>query len=331
MENKISIIIPAYNKEKYISKTLDSVLAQTYKNMEIVIVNDGSKDNTAEIIDNYAKKFPNVKVVHKENEGVTKTRIRGILEASGEWVGFVDADDYIEPTMFELLMNNALKYEADISHCGCQMEAEDGSSTTYFHNTGRLVVQNKNEALKDILSGTVYEPSLCNKIFKKNLFNKMIHDSLMDTSIKINEDLLMNYWAFKESEKSVFEDVCPYHYISTENSASKTKFTIDPLKVMKILYEDVSDEFKDMLLSRITGQLVIYSSMSLNKQKEIRKPHRKAARKELRQRLKSILKAKISSKVKVMALWAAIWPWSYRFVRITHAKLKGTYNEYMIN
>ncbi len=329
--NNLSIIIPVYNKEKYISQTLESVLAQTYKNIEIVIVDDGSKDNTASIIDNYSKKYSSVKVIHQENSGVTTARINGIKAASGEWIGFVDADDYVEPEMFETLINNALKYNADISHCGCQMVSQDGKERTYFYNTGKIAVQNNEDALRDIVSGCVYEPGLWNKIFRKELFYNLINNNLMDTSIKITEDLLMNYWLFKEAKLSVFEDVCLYHYISTANSASKAKFTVDPLKVLKIIYEDIDDSLKDIILSRIIRYLIIYSTMSLKYDKELRKPHRDSARKELRSRLSKALKASIGSKVKIMALWTAIWPWSYGSFHKMYAKLTGKYNEYSLN
>jgi glycosyltransferase involved in cell wall biosynthesis len=327
----LSVIIPVYNKEKYITKTLESVLAQTYKSIEIVIVNDGSKDNTASIINDYSEKYSSIKVIHQENSGVTTARINGIKAASGEWIGFVDADDYVEPEMFETLMKNAEKHNVDISHCGCQMVSEDGKDRTYFYNTGKIVVQNNEEALRDLVSGSVYEPSLCNKIFRKSLFSNLINNNLMDKSIKINEDLLMNYWLFKESNGSVFEDVCLYQYISTANSASKTKFTTDPLKVLKIIYEDINDGLKDLILSRIIYQLINYCTMSLKKDKEIRKPHRTSARKELRSRLGTALKSSIGTKVKIMALWVAIWPWSYGAFHKLYAKATGRYNEYSLN
>ena len=115
MDNKISIIIPAYNIEQYIGATLDSVLAQSYSNLEVIVVDDGSRDGTGNVIDRYAQKDHRIIAIHKENGGVTSARLRGVAEASGEWIGFVDGDDYIEPQMYERLLENALKYNADIS------------------------------------------------------------------------------------------------------------------------------------------------------------------------------------------------------------------------
>ena len=116
MSDKISIIIPAYNIENYISATLDSVLAQSYKNIEVIVVNDGSTDKTGEIIDSYAEKDSRIKAIHKENGGVSSARIAGINASSGEWIGFVDGDDFVEQEMFEHLLKNALDNNADISH-----------------------------------------------------------------------------------------------------------------------------------------------------------------------------------------------------------------------
>ena len=115
MNEKISIIIPAYNASKYIIRTLDSICNQTYKNLEIIVVDDGSSDNTLEICKEQSEKDNRIKVFHKKNEGVTLARDMGISLATGELIGFIDADDTIDPKMYECLYNNLVKYDADIS------------------------------------------------------------------------------------------------------------------------------------------------------------------------------------------------------------------------
>lgn len=241
----ISVIVPAYNLENYISRTLDSILAQTYTDFEIIVVNDGSNDNTGNIIDKYAKENPGkVNSIHIENSGVTKARLAGIREAQGDWIGFVDGDDVIEPDMYEHLMNNAIQYNADISHCGYRMVFDDGR-VNYFHNTGIIDEQNRHKGLVDLLDGSMVEPGLCNKLFRKSLFCSIINENLMDEHVKINEDLLMNYILFSNAEKSVFEDFCPYHYIVRKTSASRQNFKkyiiYDPIKVKRKIIE-LSDE-----------------------------------------------------------------------------------------
>lgn len=241
----ISVIVPAYNLENYISRTLDSILAQTYNDIEIIVVNDGSNDNTGSIIDKYAKENPGkVNAIHIENSGVTKARLVGVCEAQGDWIGFVDGDDVIEDDMYEHLMNNAIQYNADISHCGYRMVFDDGR-VNYFHNTGKIIKQDRDKGLTDLLNGSMVEPGLWNKLFRKTLFDNIINGHLMDEKIKINEDLLMNYILFSNADKSVFEDFCPYHYIVRRTSATRqnlNKYKIyDPIKVKRKIIE-LSDE-----------------------------------------------------------------------------------------
>ena len=129
----ISIIVPAYNIENYIGRCLDSLLHQVYEKLEIVVVNDGSIDDTGRIIDQYADMDQRIVPLHKANGGVFSARLAGIEKATGEYIGFVDGDDYIEPEMFGRLLKNAMKYNTDISHCGYQMVFPD--RIDYYYNT----------------------------------------------------------------------------------------------------------------------------------------------------------------------------------------------------
>lgn len=237
MDDLLSIVIPAYNIEKYISRCLDSLINQTYHNLEIIVVNDGSTDNTSIIIDEYSHKDKRIIPIHKDNEGVSIARLVGMKKANGSYVGFVDGDDVVDNDMFELLMNNAKKYDADISHCGYVMDFPDGHSDMYY-GTNKIIIQDNKTGLKDLLLGEFVEPGLWNKIYKKNLIINYINNVNMDYSIRNLEDLLVNYFMFKESNLSVYQDVCKYHYTLRKSSAAtginKNKFT-DPLKVMKLL------------------------------------------------------------------------------------------------
>ena len=113
----ISVIVPVYNVEKYLGKCVDSILAQTYENLEIILVEDGTKDNSGAICDAYAAKDSRIRVIHKENGGLSSARNAGMDIARGEYFGFVDSDDWIEPKMYETLLNLAEKYHADLV-CG---------------------------------------------------------------------------------------------------------------------------------------------------------------------------------------------------------------------
>ena len=151
MNDLISVVVPAYNIEKYIERCIKSILSQTYSNLEIIIVDDGSTDNTASIIDQYALKDTRIIPIHKKNGGVSSARTEGINRASGDWIGFVDGDDVIEENMYEVLINNAKKYDADISHCGYQMIFPDGH-IDYYYNTKCIEVQDNTKALEELLS-----------------------------------------------------------------------------------------------------------------------------------------------------------------------------------
>ena len=327
----ISIIIPAYNIESYLPATLDSVLSQVYDNIEVIVVDDGSTDGTGKILDCYAGVDGRVKAIHKENGGVTSARLRGVAEAKGEWIGFVDGDDLIEPNMYQRLLENAMKYNADISHCGYQMVFP--SRVDYYYNTGKLVEQSRETGLRDLLSGGFVEPGLWNKLYRRELFTELMQK--MDFSIKINEDVLMNYWLFKASRKAVFEDICPYHYILRPGSAATSKINLnklrDPLKVTKAILADADTPLHPVILARLAGQLIAGASMDAKEQPELVKPYRSECRKELRQRLGSILNcAECSIKLKLMALFTAVWPAGYGLVHQLYAKARGTDNKYEI-
>lgn len=254
----ISIIVPAYNVERYVKKTIESILKQTYTNIEVICVDDGSKDNTFQKLKSVAASDKRVRIFTKENEGVTKAREFGFEQAQGEYIGFVDADDIVEPDMFERLFQNMKKFDTDISHCGYVIDKLDGGKE-YFYNTGRLAKQDTAEGVKALLHGS-FEPGLCNKLYHYTLLHRLFHSGVMDYSIKMNEDVLMNYYLFKEARSSVLEDVCLYHYVKREGSATMSTYnrreSWDRIKVKSIIYEDaVGSEFeidaKVVLLEKI--------------------------------------------------------------------------------
>lgn len=165
--HKISVIIPAYNVEKYLEKCLESVVNQTLKDIEVILINDGSKDNTWNIIESFSNKYQNIKVFNKPNTGVADTRNFGLSKVTGEYIGFLDSDDYIEPTMFEELYNKAKSNDFDVCVCDAYIVA---NKQTYI-DSGVNKDLFKSE-IKSIFS-TLY-PVLWNKIYKKELFNDLL-------------------------------------------------------------------------------------------------------------------------------------------------------------
>lgn len=218
MNDLISVIVPAYNIAPWLSRCLDSILAQTYKNLEIIVIDDGSTDETSQIIDEYAKKDSRVVAVHQNNAGLVAVRNRGIELASGDWIGFVDGDDAIEPDMYARLLENALEYNADISHCGVRFCFPDGHDELHY-GTGKIKLQSNYDGLKDLLEGTLIEPGVWNKLYRASL----MPNSCLDETVLNNEDLLRNFVLFKRAKQSVFDDFCGYRYYQREGSMSKDK------------------------------------------------------------------------------------------------------------
>lgn len=265
MNNKlISVIVPVYNLENYIKRCLKSIQNQTYRNIEIIVVDDGSIDDSWNVINRIAKEDNRIIPIHKENGGVSSARMLGLANANGEWIGFVDGDDEIEEDMYEVLINNAFECNADISHCGYKMIFNDGRITS-FYDTKVKKIQDNTTGVIDLLEGDLIEPGLWNKLYKKSLFE----DIELDTNIKINEDLLLNYYLFKNSQLSIFEDLTKYHYLIRDNSASRSKLNdykiYDPIRVKEVILNDADDEYKSTAQKVFLRTLIyVYNSLIIN-------------------------------------------------------------------
>lgn len=335
-DTTISIIIPAYNVENYIESCLESVVNQTYKSLEIVIVDDGSTDNTAAIIDKYAAEDTRIVVIHKYNSGVTEARLKGVEAATGEYIGFLDSDDEIEPNMFETLLENAVNYGADISHCGYQMMFPDGR-VDYYYGTDRIVFQDKLTGLRDLLEGSFIEPGLWNKLYKRSLFTDILSNNKMDTSIKINEDLLMNYFLFQNSHLAVFYDKCFYHYKVHKNSAATSELNenklLDPLRVTRILLRETIDKpvLYGIVEAKWVRQLIGLATMPAQSKKELVLPQQKKAQKELRKNLFKIIRGNSCNlKLKTMAVVASLIPKVYCWIKIIYGRITRLDQKYSV-
>ena len=254
--DRISVIIPTYNNAPWLERSLDSVISQTYSNIEIIVVNDGSSDNTREVLNAYVEKNPGIKVIHKENGGVTSARLQGIAEATGEWIGFMDADDYVDSRMYEQLLKNACSCGADISHCAHRVCFPDGRIER-VHATGKIEVQESETGLKALLNNEI-EGSLCLKLYHRKLFNKL--EQWMDHTIRNNEDFLMNYYLFSRADTTVFEGTDYYHYILRRGSASYSGANehsiFDPIRARRIILERCPLEMKDTARSSLMRNLL---------------------------------------------------------------------------
>lgn len=164
----ISVIVPVYKVEPYIHQCIDSIIKQTYKDLEILLIDDGSPDNCGTICDEYAKQDSRIKVFHTENRGLSAARNLGLKEAKGEYIGFVDSDDWIEPYMYEKLFEAIQENKADISFCGYWKEYDSATETFDYPKT----VFTRQEALSTLLDRKM-ENNVWNKLFSKELFQEI--------------------------------------------------------------------------------------------------------------------------------------------------------------
>lgn len=164
---KISIVIPVHKVEPYLRKCLDSVISQTYLNMEIILIDDGSPDRCGVICDEYAKKDGRIHVIHQRNQGLSAARNVGLAIASGEYIGFVDSDDWVEPDMFEYLLENIWQYRADIAICG-RREWHKGSCVDRGWHQKELL--NTETAMRALLKNDVIQNYVWDKLWRRELF-----------------------------------------------------------------------------------------------------------------------------------------------------------------
>ena len=308
----ISVIVPAFNIAPWLSRSLDSLLAQTHADLEIVVVDDGSSDNTREVLAEYTAKYPNIKAIHKKNGGVTSARLRGVEEASGAWIAFMDGDDVVEPQMYARMLENAKAYGADISHCGHQIHFPDGR-IEYVHKSGDIFSQDHFTGLHDLLDNNKVSLSLCMKLYRRELFDGI--REWMDPSIKNNEDLMMNYYLFDRAKQSVFEGVCPYHYLLRKGSASYRGITenyiFDPIRVRQMILDRCGEDMKDELRQALLRNLLFnYAQLDVH-------PDRKQL-KDYRMRVRNLLLEQqpyfylLSLRNKVLANMICKAPWTFR-------------------
>lgn len=223
---EISIIVPVYNVEKYLKKCVDSILNQTFKDFELILVDDGSPDSSGAICDQYAEKDSRVKVIHKKNGGLSDARNAGIEVAKGKYLGFIDSDDYIAEDMYELLHNNIVRENADLSICGIY-DVYKGETPKILPEFRKVCT--KVETMKLILDANVISVHAVNKLYKKELF-----DSIKYPVGIITEDAAIILEIVDQCEKIIIESTQKYFYFHRENSISSANFSKKDLQTIGV-------------------------------------------------------------------------------------------------
>ncbi len=214
----ISILLPVYNAEKYIRRCIDSILAQTYKDFELVVLDDGSSDGSGVICDEYAGHDARMRVIHTPNGGVGAARNRLVEAAKGEYIGFVDSDDYIEPNMFEILYNNLIEYDADVSLCGTRFVFSKTVQSNASDRGERRLFSPK-EAVYKLIDNWTITCSPCDKLYKANML-----EEIRFPEVTAFEDMLTVYRVLSNSSRIVYDDQLLYNYIKTPGSLLRNKF-----------------------------------------------------------------------------------------------------------
>lgn len=222
----ISIIVPIYKVEKFIKQCVDSIINQTYKDLEIILVDDGSPDKCPEICDEYAQKDSRIKVVHKKNGGLISARKAGVKASTGEYVCFVDGDDWIESDMYEHIANAIKKYNSDSVITQFYFSYPNKEDKSDYQLTKEYYI--KDEIEKDIYPTMLFAnlyykfgiyPCCWTKVFKRELLEKHLPDT--DDRIRIGEDIAFTYPCLMECQSIAFIDKALYHYRMNPESMTK--------------------------------------------------------------------------------------------------------------
>ena len=202
----LSIIVPVYNAEKFLYRCIESILAQTYTDFELLLVNDGSIDCSLEICEQYIKQDKRVKIFTQKNCGVSVARNTGIENATGEFVTFVDADDWIEPQMYEKMMKRfSEEMSVDIVIGGFVRQKSD-RIIPVLKKKEETIYTTKN-ALQELLVGKIFRGELCDKIYRKSLLDNI----RLDSAIAVAEDLLFNWLVFQKARSILYYPIWAYH------------------------------------------------------------------------------------------------------------------------
>lgn len=249
MNSLISIVVPIYNVEQYLQKCVDSLINQTYKNLEIILVDDGSPDNCPKICDEYAKQDSRIKVIHKENGGLSDARNAGMNIATGEYISFIDSDDWIKSEMIEDMYNRMIEDNSDLVSSGVLWADEDGveiRNATVSENC----VLNTEQAMTELINDGKLKQHVWNKLYKADLIKNIPFDKG-----KYHEDVFWSYKVIGEAERISIEKNSYYFYVQRSESIMGEKYSakrLDALDAMELRCEYIKEKFPNLYNNALT-------------------------------------------------------------------------------
>lgn len=232
----ISVIVPVYNAEKTIEKCVNSILSGTYKEIEVVIVNDGSTDNTELLLSNYAQRDSRVRVINQENTGVAGARNMGLRNATGKYIAWCDADDWVEPDWLETSYKYLIEYNADVAVCRCQVDGRDSV------NTGKVEIWDRDMAIWKFLGHRDLNGSLCNKLFRR----AVVEGVTFENNLSFFEDDKF-FWATLNSINRVVRyHEEKYHITISRNGLTGSACNEKRVRAVRV-WKEIADQCEDIL------------------------------------------------------------------------------------
>ncbi len=274
MGKLLSVIVPVYNVSKYLDRCIESILSQSYDDIEVILVDDGSTDESGEICDNWQKKENRILVIHKMNGGLASARNSGLDHSHGELIAFVDGDDSISKDMYRSMISEMENDQADIACCG-KNKIYDSGKKVVTQNCDNKMVFNTSDAIGNLLTGISIDESACDKVFSKKIF-----DNIRFPEGEINEDLVIMPILFSRSKTIVHVGRPFYNYYQNSGSITRSAYSekahvyIEHLLKIESFVEKEFKELKDdylILLCRYSCSLMYRIYSQKNGKKEYRK------------------------------------------------------------
>ena len=299
MKGKVSIIVPVYNTEKYIRKCIESILRQTYRKFELIIIDDGSTDSSLSIINEFLDE--RIKIISKKNEGVSATRNLGLDVASGEYILFIDSDDWIEQDMLEVLINNTVKTGADISCCQSNYKSRQ--------ELGKLEVWTKEKTIREFLIHKIIGGTLVNKLIN----HKVINDIRFNKNIRYGEDALFLWDVLNNIQVFCITNRVLYHQTLHDDSSTGGGFRPIRMESHQVWTNICKGaQYNEQYYKYAKAQLAnmaFFSWYSMKLSRYDNSVYTKECIKIITDNLKYLLfTGFISSKVKICSLFLAISP-----------------------
>lgn len=227
---ELSIVVPVYNSEMYLETTVNSLLQQDFKDIEIILVDDGSIDKSGELCDAFAEKDARIRVFHQKNKGVSAARNRGIAEACGKYITFVDADDWVEHDIYTTAMETIKKNLLDILVLGYTLDIGGKRVKMLLGASKRIKILQADDAIRSMLLNHDFSWNIGDKIY----LTKIVKKHNFDCQIHSGEDLLFHFRVFSNAKKIGITNTYKYHYVQHDTSASHQRLSLKSLSVLDV-------------------------------------------------------------------------------------------------